>query len=135
MSIFDSFRKFFQRPQEIRMPRRWPRIVMTDATVVSLSGGQRQPVKLTNLSAGGARIVSSFALGSQEKVTLTVPLGSGSRKDLPAEVVYCKRDEHSLYYSEGLSFLSAGRDGVEEISSFIEEERRRRSGAGEMWQG
>jgi hypothetical protein len=135
MSIFDSFRKLFQRPQEIRMPRRWPRIVMTDATVVSLSGGQRQPVKLTNLSAGGARIVSSFALGSHERVTLTVPLGSGSRKDLPAEVVYCKRDDHSLYYAEGLSFLSAGRDGVEEISSFIEEERRRRSGSGELWQG
>ena|ERR1700736_6537333 len=135
MSIFDSFRKLFQRSQEIRMPRRWPRIVMTDATVVSLSGGQRQPVKLTNLSAGGARIVSSFALGSHERVTLTVPLNSGSRKDLPAEVVYCKRDERSLYYAGGLSFLTAGSEGVEEISSFIEEERRRRSGAGEMWQG
>jgi len=41
----------------------------------------------------------------------------------------------SLNYAEGLSFLSAGREGVEEISSFIEEERRRRSGSGEMWQG
>lgn len=135
MSIFDSFRKLFQRQQEIRMPRRWPRIVMTDATVVSLSGGQRQPVKLANLSAGGARIVSSFSLGSHERVTLTVPLGSGSRKDLPAEVVYCKRDEQSLYYTGGLSFLSAGREGVDEISTFVEEERRRRAGAGEMWQG
>ena len=135
MSIFDSFRKLFRRQQEIRMPRRWPRIVMTDATVVSLSGGQRQPVKLANLSAGGARIVSSFALGDHERVTLTVPLGTGSRKDLAAEVIYCKHDEQSLYYAGGLSFLSAGREGVEEVSTFIEEERRRRSGAGEMWQG
>lgn len=108
---------------------------MSDATVVSLSGGQRQPVKLANLSAGGARIVSSFALGTHERVTLTVPLGAGSRKELHAEVVYCKRDEQSLYYAGGLSFLGAGREGVEDISTFIDEERRRRSGAGEAWQG
>jgi PilZ domain len=135
VSIFDSLRKLFQRPQEIRMPRRWQRIVMSDATVVSLSGGQRQPVKLANLSAGGARIMSSFAMGTHERVTLTVPLGAGSRKELHAEVVYCNRDEQSLYYAGGLSFLGAGREGVEDIATFIEEERRRRSGAGEMWQG
>ncbi|HEV2879437.1 MAG TPA: PilZ domain-containing protein [Candidatus Eremiobacteraceae bacterium] len=135
MSIFDSFLKLFQRQQEIRMPRRWPRIVMTDATVVSLPGGQRQPVKLANLSAGGARIISSFAFSDHERVTLTVPLGSGSRKELPAEIIYCKRDAQSLHYTGGLSFLSAGREGVEEVSEFIEDERRRRSGAGEMWQG
>ncbi|HEV2037369.1 MAG TPA: PilZ domain-containing protein [Candidatus Eremiobacteraceae bacterium] len=117
------------------MPRRWPRIVMTDATVVSLPGGQRQPVKLMNLSAGGARIVSSFTMDSHERVTLTVPLGTGSRKDLQAEVIYCKRDAQSLHYAGGLSFLAAGREGVEEIAAFIEDERRRRSGAGETWQG
>ena len=135
MSILDSFLKLFSRQQEIRMPRRWPRIVMTDATVLALPGGQRQPVKLANLSAGGARIVSSFAFDDRERVTLTVPMGSGSRKDLAAEVVYCKRDPHGLHYTGGLSFLASGREGVEEISAFIEAERRRRSGAGEMWQG
>jgi PilZ domain len=135
MSILDSFLKLFTRQQEIRMPRRWPRIVMTDATTVSLPGGQRQPVKLANLSAGGARIVSSFAFEEHERVTLTVPLGTGSRKDLPSEVVYCRRDTQGLHYTGGLSFLTAGREGIDEISAFIEAERRRRSGAGEMWQG
>jgi hypothetical protein len=135
MSILDSFRKLFRRQPDIRMPRRWPRIVMTDATVVALHGGQRQPVKLANLSAGGARIVSSFAFDEHERVTLTVPLGTGSRKELPAEVVYCKRDPLGLHYAGGLSFLTAGREGLEEIANFIEAERRRRSGAGEMWQG
>ena len=92
MSILESFFKLFARPPQVRMPRRWPRIVMTDATVLSLRDGPRQPIKLANLSAGGARVVSSFTLEPQERVTLTVPLGPGVRKDLPAEVVYCARD-------------------------------------------
>ncbi len=117
------------------MPRRWPRIIMTDATVVALSGGQRQPVKLANLSAGGARVVSSFAFDEHERVTLTVPLGPGNRKELLAEVIYCNRDPHGLHYAGGLSFLMAGREGIEDITAFIDEERRRRSGAGELWQG
>jgi hypothetical protein len=135
MSILDSFLKFFTRQPEIRMPRRWPRIVMTDATVVALPGGQRQPVKLANLSAGGARIVTSFEFEEHERVTLTVPLGTGNRKDVLAEVIYCKRDPHGLHYTGGVSFLTAGREGIDDIAAFIDAERRRRSGAGEMWQG
>jgi PilZ domain len=135
MSILDAFRKLFGRQQEIRMPRRWPRIVVTDATVVALRGGQRQPVKLANLSAGGARILSSFDFDEHERVTITVPLGTGNRKDLLAEVVYCRRDPHGLHYTGGLSFLTSGREGVEEITAFIEDELRRRRGSGETWQG
>lgn len=135
MSILDSFLKLFQRRLVIRMPRRWPRIVMTDATTVTLPGGQRQSVQLANLSAGGARIQSSFPLDQSGRLTLTVPLGAGSRTDLQAEVIYCRRDSQGLHYTGGLSFLGAGREGIEDILNFIEEERRRRTGSGETWQG
>ena len=135
MSILDSFLKLFTRQPEIRMPRRWPRIVMTDATVVALGSGQRQPVKLANLSASGARVVTSFAFDERERITLTVPMGAGNRKELAAEVVYCNRDSRGLHYAGGLRFLDAGREGVIEIADFIDHERRRRSGTGEMWRG
>ena len=79
--------------------------------------------------------MASFPLDDRERITLTVPLGSGVRKDLPAEVVYCKRDARGLHYTGGVSFLGAGKEGIEDITLFIDEERRRRSGAGEMWQG
>jgi len=135
MSLLDAFRKLFIRQPELRMPRRWPRIIMTDATVIALGGGQRQPVKLANLSAGGARVVTSFAFDAGERVTLTVPMGAGNRKELAAEVVYCNRDPRGLHFAGGVRFLDAGREGVIEISDFIDHERRRRSGAGEMWRG
>ncbi|MBV8164955.1 MAG: PilZ domain-containing protein [Candidatus Eremiobacteraeota bacterium] len=135
MSILDAFLKLFVRQPQIRMPRRWPRIVVTDATVLSLGNGPRQPIKLANLSAGGARIVSSFTLEPRERVTLTVPLGPGNRKELPAEVVYCTRDARGLHYTGGVRFSGAGSEGIADIVAFIEEERRRRSGPGEMWQG
>lgn len=135
MSVLDSFLKLFQRRQEIRMPRRWPRLVVTDATTVTLPGGHRQPVRLGNLSAGGARIQSSFPLEAHDRLTLTVPMGGGARKDLQAEVVYCRRDTQGLHYAGGLSFLGAGRQGIEDIIVFIEEEQRRRAGSGERWKG
>lgn len=134
MSILDAFLKLFARQPPIRMPRRWPRIVMTDATVLSLRDGPRQPIKLANLSAGGARVVSSFTLEPRERVTLTVPLGPGVRKDVAAEVVYCARDARGLHYAGGLSFSGAGADGIDDVAAFIEQERKRRSGAGETWQ-
>ena len=135
MSILDAFFRLFARQPQIRMPRRWPRIVVTDATVLSLGDGPRQPIKLSNLSAGGARVISSFTLEPSERVTLTVPLGPGVRKDVAAEVVYCERDQRGLHYTGGLRFSAAGPDGIPDVAAFIEEERRRRSGAGEMWQG
>jgi hypothetical protein len=135
MSILDAFFKLFARRPQIRMPRRWPRIVATDATVLVLGDGPRQPVKLANLSAGGARIVSSFTLEPRERVTLTVPLGPGVRKELAAEVVYCARDTRGLHFTGGLRFSAAGSEGIPDVAAFIEQERRRRSGAGEMWQG
>jgi hypothetical protein len=134
MSILDSFLKLFVRQPQIRMPRRWPRLVVTDATVLSLGDGPRQPIKLANLSAGGARIVSSFTLEPRERVTLTVPLGPGVRKELDAEVVYCARDARGLHYTGGLRFSGAGSAGIPDVADFIEQERRRRSGPGEMWQ-
>jgi hypothetical protein len=71
----------------------------------------------------------------RERVTLTLPLGVGSRKELHAEVVYCRREGQSLHYAGGLSFLAAGRDGIDVVAEYIDAERRRRSGAGGMWQG
>jgi hypothetical protein len=135
MSVIDSILNIFRPRQHIRMPRRWPRIVMSDSTVVTLAGGRREPVRLSNLSAGGARIQLLFGMQPHERLTLTVPLGAGFRKELHAEVVYCRRESQSLHYAGGLSFLAAGRDGVDDIAAYVEAERRRRAGAGEMWHG
>jgi hypothetical protein len=135
MPILDSLRKLFQRPPEIRMPRRWPRILMTDATTVMLTGGRRETVNLANLSAGGARVQSTIPFGVRDRLTLQLALAAGSHCSLDAEVVYCKRDAQGMHYAGGLRFIGATRDGIAEISAFIAEEHRRRSGAGETWHG
>lgn len=117
------------------MPRRWPRIVMTDSTILTLGDERREPVKLANLSAGGARIRSSFPIPMHERVMLGVPLNTGTRHSLPAQVVYCQRDQHGLHYFGGLSFVGADRDGIPEIVAFIEDEQRRRFGTRDTWRG
>jgi PilZ domain len=117
------------------MPRRWPRIVMTETSLLMLPGERREPVKLANLSAGGARVRSSFPLPLRERVTLQVPLGAGLRHSLAAHVVYCHRDNQGLHYVGGLSFVGADRDGIPEILAFIEDEQQRRFGTRDSWRG
>jgi hypothetical protein len=133
MPLFDRIRNLFSRRQEIRMPRRWPRIVMTETTLLTLGGDRREPVKLANLSGGGARVRSSFPLPLHERVTLHLPLGSGAKHNLQAHVVYCHRDQQGLHYIGGLSFVGADREGVPEILAYIEDERRRRFGVRDHW--
>lgn len=135
MPLFENFRKLFTRRQEIRMPRRWPRIVMTDTSIVTMPGERREPIKLTNLSAGGARVRSSFPLPVRERVTLQVALAAGARHNLPAQVIYCHRDPQGLHYFGGLSFVGSDREGISEIAAFIEAEQRRRFGARDAWRG
>lgn len=135
MQLFDAFRKLFVRRQEIRMPRRWPRIVMTDSTIVTMAGEHREPVKLANLSAGGARVRSSFPLPMRERVSLHVPLTAGAHHNLLAHVVYCHRDPQGMHYFGGLSFVGADRDGIPEIAAFVEDEQRRRFGTKDAWRG
>ncbi len=134
MQLLDSLRKLFQGPPGIRMPRRWPRILMMEATTVTLAGGRRATLKLANLSAGGARVQSMFRLRVHDQLTLEVPLGAGARCVKSAEVVYCKRDPQGLHYVGGLSFLGPSRDGIAEVAAFISDEQRRRSGARDIWQ-
>jgi hypothetical protein len=134
MSIFGGLRKLFTRPKEIRMPRRWPRIVMTESSILTLPGNRREPVKLANLSAGGARVRSSFPLPLRQRVTLQLALGAGARHHVQAHVVYCQRDTQGLQYVGGLSFVGADTEGIPQVLSFIEEERRRRRvGATDAW--
>jgi hypothetical protein len=125
MPLFESLRKMFVRRPEIRMPRRWPRIVMTDTSMLTLADQRREPVKLVNLSGGGARVRSSFSLPLHERVTLQLPLGAASRHSLPALVVYCRRDPQGLHYEGGLSFVGADREGIPEVLAFIDDEKRR----------
>jgi PilZ domain len=133
MPFFESLRSLFVRRREIRMPRRWPRIVMTETSLLTLPGERREPVKLANLSGGGARVRSSFPLPLHERVTLQVPLGAGSRQSLAAHVVYCHRDNRGLQYVGGLSFVGADREGIPEILAFIEDEVHRRFGTRDSW--
>lgn len=133
MPLFDSLRKMFVRQQEIRMPRRWQRIVMTDSSVLTLPGERREPVKLTNLSGGGARVRSSFLLPLHERVMLQLPLGASTRHNLAAQVVYCRRDPQGLHFDGGLSFVGADREGIPEVLAFIEDEKRRRFGVKDTW--
>jgi PilZ domain len=133
MPLFESLRSLFVRRREIRMPRRWPRIVMTETSLLTLPGERREPVKLANLSGGGARVLSSFPLPLRDRVTLQVPLGAGSRHSLAAHVVYCHRDTQGLHYVGGLSFVGADREGIPEILAFIEDEVHRRFGTRDSW--
>lgn len=133
MPLFDSLRKMFVRQPEIRMPRRWPRIVMTDSSTLTLSDHRREPVRLVNLSGGGARVRLSFSLAVRERVTLALPLGAASRHNLLANVVYCRRDPQGLHYEGGLSFVGADREGIPEVLAFIEDEKRRRTGRNDAW--
>ncbi|HXW50580.1 MAG TPA: PilZ domain-containing protein [Candidatus Acidoferrales bacterium] len=133
MPLFDNLRKMFVRKPEIRMPRRWPRMVMTDTGMLIMPGDQREPVKLMNLSGGGARIRTSFVLPANERVTLSLKLGAVSRHALAAQVVYCQRDPQGLHYDGGLSFVGADRDGIPEVLAFLEDEKQRRFGTKDAW--
>lgn len=132
MPLFDSLRRMFVRRQEIRMPRRWPRIIMTDSSMLTL-GERREPVKLVNLSGGGARVRSTFALPLYERVTLQLQLGATHRQNLAAQVVYCRRDPSSMHFDGGLSFVGADRDGIPEVLAFVDDEKRRRFGTKDTW--
>jgi hypothetical protein len=133
MPLFDNLRKMFVRQPEIRMPRRWPRIVMTDTSMLTLADQRREPVKLVNLSGGGARVRTSFSLPVHERVTLQLPLGGAARHNVLAHVVYCRRDPQGLHYEGGLSFIGANHEGIPEVLAFIDDEKRRRTGTQDAW--
>lgn len=135
MGILASLRNLFGGRPGVRMSRRFPRLLMTEGTIVVLPGERREPVKLANVSAGGARIRASFPLPINERIALQVPLGAGARCTLPAHVVYCRRDPRSLHYYGGLNFVGAEHEGIPQVAAFIEEERRRRVGNPDPWRG
>ena len=115
------------------MARRWQRLLMTEGAMIELPGNRREPVKLSNLSAGGARIQTSMNLRSNERLMLHLPLTAGTRRTLPAHVVYCQRDNHGLHFFSGLSFVGAQPDGIPEVLTFIEAEKQRRLGTTTPW--
>jgi len=119
---------------EVRLPRRWPRIVMTETCFV-VDNNERRSVMLKQLSAGGARVQSSNPLKQHSRVQLAIDLGQGLRISLDTEVMYSQRDAQGLHFNSGLRFLNIGHEGVPEISRYIEEEQRRRQGSGQKWQG
>lgn len=136
MSIFDSLRHLFSGgPPEIRLPRRWPRILMTEPTSVILERGERQPVMLKQLSAGGARVQSALALRPRARLQLALDFGAILRTIVDAEVMYSARDAQGLHYNSGLRFLQIGHAGVPEIAAYIEDEQKRRKGTGQKWEG
>jgi hypothetical protein len=135
MPLLDGLRKLFGGREEIRMPRRWPRIVMTETSLLTLPGNRREPVKIANLSAGGVRVLSSFALPQNQRVTINLPLAAGSKHSIAAHVVWIRRDQQSLHYLSGLSFVGAGSEGIPEVLAFVEDEQRRRMGARDFWRG
>jgi hypothetical protein len=111
------------------MSRRFPRLVMTEASLLTLPPQRREPVKLINLSAGGARVRAAFSLTPRARVLLHLILGTSLRQTVPARVVYCHRDRQTLHYESGLLFAGAEQDGIAAIARYVEEEtKRRRSG-------
>ena len=136
MSFFDSIRKMFGvgKP-DIRLPRRWPRILMTEPCFLAFDKGERQAVMLKQLSAGGARIQSSNPVRQHARVQLALDFGANLRQNLDAEVMYSQRDAAGLHFNCGLRFLHIGHEGVPEIAAYIEEEQRRRQGTAQKWQG
>lgn len=136
LSFFDSLRKLFGGGKpNIRMPRRWPRILMTEPVSVMFNPSDRQSVMLKQLSAGGARIQSPNSLRSQTQVQLVLDFGAILHKTVDAEIMYCQRDAQGLHFNCGLRFLHIGHEGVPEIAFYIEEEQKRRKGTGQKWQG
>ena len=136
MSIFDSLRNLFGSGKpEIRLPRRWPRILMTEPAAVIMDRGERQSVMLKQLSAGGARVQSPNVLRPHAKVQLALDFGAVLRTTVDAEIMYSSRDAQGLHYNSGLRFLHIDHAGVPEVAVYIEEEQKRRRGTGQKWQG
>jgi len=102
---------------------------------VVLERGERQPVMLKQLSAGGARVQSATALRPGTRVQLVLDFGAILRTVVDAEVMYCARDAQGLHCNSGLRFLHIGHAGVPEIAAYIEEEQKRRKGTGQKWEG
>lgn len=136
MPFFDSVRKLFGRTKPvIRLPRRWPRLLMSEPVTLLYDRGERQSMMLKQLSAGGARVQSAGPLRPHAQVTLALDLGAALRSNIEAEVMYSQRDRHGLHFNTGLRFLHIGHEGVHEIARYIEEEQKRRLGTGQKWQG
>jgi len=136
LPFFDSLRKLFGgRKPAMRLPRRWPRLLMSEPVTLLYDRGERRSMMLQQLSARGARVQSAGPSAPHAQVVLALDLGAGLRSNLEAEVVYSQRDRQALHFNNGLRFLHIGHEGVPEIACYIEEEQARRRGTGQKWQG
>jgi len=102
-----------------RSPRRSPRLPLKVSA--QLRVGDRQPaiaVSLRNISVGGASMVSQARLRNNDRVSLSLMLGSTLKFDLRARVVHAGPRE-GLHFKYGLKFLALSESDYNRLSGFI----------------
>ncbi len=111
--------------------RRWPRILMSEPTRITLPRGDSCPAILDQLSAGGARVQLTERLRLGDLVNLDFSTRPGQRHSLPARVVHALK-EKGFQWRFGLVFVDIDPLELRRLGDFIEEEKGRRRVGFEM---